>query len=494
MNRLKKAMALGMMSVMVVSSASFAESPQDPYVMTESMGSNLISGSNDTSQSDSLPIILSQQAPSGPQADLEKPWEGKIKSFRGSVFVQQLSESPYPAVQTGDKDKPVYLLIDKVIKDKKDGDYIPFRADQFELADQCTIELYDDPSFKKIINEERRLGDAFIPLYVKVSEEKPGDVKKEFFFVLNLSFDNAPNISPIFNKEPNLSDDSIKENGNRYLRMQITLDAENDKNAITKRDITTKDDQLSIEFFGQDSSFLRKEEGAVQLNKEQPTSVYFYVKKDGGSYYYELEINRSKQQPHTGGSSPQSSVRPDSSSSAADKKSGTKNDMKKDAKNDMKQDAKKMDEKKSDMKNVDQNKSSAESKVSTKLMIGETKYTVVVDGVAIEKTADVAPTVHMGRTLLPARMISEILGVTVKFESATKMASFMYGENNKVELTLGQKYMLVNGQKMELTADILNQDGRILLPLKDIQNAFTQLGLKSNISWDSASKSVNIEK
>lgn len=182
----------------------------------------------------------------------------------------------------------------------------------------------------------------------------------------------------------------------------------------------------------------------------------------------------------------QSSVRPDSS--APSKNEMKKDDMKKD---EMKKEEPKKDEmKKDDMSNMEK----STDKVSTKLVIGKKTYTAMINGQAVEKTMDVAPMVHMGRTVLPARMISELLGVDVKFDQASKTASFMYGEGNKVELTLGQKFMMVNGEKVALTADILNKDGRILLPVTDIQKAFAKLGLEANVSWNAATKTVTIEK
>ncbi|MDO4711560.1 MAG: stalk domain-containing protein, partial [Peptostreptococcaceae bacterium] len=172
-----------------------------------------------------------------------------------------------------------------------------------------------------------------------------------------------------------------------------------------------------------------------------------------------------------GGGSSRSSVRP-----GADKRSDSKTDDKK------------------DIKMVDVlPEIKADSKVSTKLTIGDMKYMVVVDGQGVERTMDVAPMIHMGRTVLPARMISEILGVEVKYEPMTKTANFMYGEA-KVQLTLGQKFMMVNGKSMPLTADILNVNGRILLPLTDIQKAFAELGLKANVDWDAETRSVTIDK
>ncbi|MDO5061968.1 MAG: copper amine oxidase N-terminal domain-containing protein [Peptostreptococcaceae bacterium] len=154
--------------------------------------------------------------------------------------------------------------------------------------------------------------------------------------------------------------------------------------------------------------------------------------------------------------------------------------------NDKKQDPKQETKK-------EEQKTTTTQKVSTTLTIGSTGYTVMIDGQKTEKTMDTAPQIHQGRTVLPARMISELLGVQVQYNPATKTANFMLGKES-VQLTLGQKFMMVNGKAMPLTADILNVNGRILLPLTDIQKAFALLGLEAKVDWDANTKSVIIEK
>ncbi len=127
------------------------------------------------------------------------------------------------------------------------------------------------------------------------------------------------------------------------------------------------------------------------------------------------------------------------------------------------------------------------------LTIGKSTYIAMVDGQETEKTADAAPMLHNGRTVLPARMISELLGVAVQYDDSGKTAQFTY-EGSSVALTLGQGYMLVNGQRVDLTSSVLNVDGRVMLPLSDIQKAFDHLGLLSDVLWDDATKSVLISK
>ncbi len=127
------------------------------------------------------------------------------------------------------------------------------------------------------------------------------------------------------------------------------------------------------------------------------------------------------------------------------------------------------------------------------LKVGSNSYTVVENGVSRQKTTDVAVRVHKGRTVLPARMIAELLEVEVKYDASTKTATFTYN-GNSATLKLGQKYMTVNGEKVALTSDILNVQGRILLPLTDIQKAFAKLGLKSSIEWNQSAKTVTVSK
>ncbi|MDO4710667.1 MAG: stalk domain-containing protein [Peptostreptococcaceae bacterium] len=136
----------------------------------------------------------------------------------------------------------------------------------------------------------------------------------------------------------------------------------------------------------------------------------------------------------------------------------------------------------------------AKVKSSTTLTIGESTYKTVVEGVEMEKRMDRAPMIHQGRTLLPARMVSEVLGVAVNFEDMTKTASFVSEDGNKVELTFGDRFMVVNGEKIALSGEMLHVEGRILLPLADIQKAFEKLGIQASLTWNAESRSVTIDR
>lgn len=90
-------------------------------------------------------------------------------------------------------------------------------------------------------------------------------------------------------------------------------------------------------------------------------------------------------------------------------------------------------------------------------------------------------------------MISELLGVEVKYDPSTKTATFTY-EGNTITVKLGQKYMTVNGERVNFTSDIVNVGGRILIPLTDIQKAFAKLGLKAIVEWNQSEKTVTIAR
>ena len=140
------------------------------------------------------------------------------------------------------------------------------------------------------------------------------------------------------------------------------------------------------------------------------------------------------------------------------------------------------------------NAEKAESKTTTVIKPGSNIATVTSDdGTSRQITMDVAPMIQEGRTMMPARFVADVLGIGVNYDNQTKTATFKYDEAT-VMLTLGQKTMTVNGQAIELQTAPLLVDGRILLPLRDIQEAFKGLGLKATIDWNAETKEVTIAK
>ncbi|MDO5062288.1 MAG: BspA family leucine-rich repeat surface protein [Peptostreptococcaceae bacterium] len=138
-------------------------------------------------------------------------------------------------------------------------------------------------------------------------------------------------------------------------------------------------------------------------------------------------------------------------------------------------------------------------KVLAILKIGALKYQVFFENKLVDKMMDVAPMLHQGRTMLPARVIAELLGIEVKFDDSSKTATFVFESKdgdkkieNVIELQLGKAMMKVNGKEQPLSASILNVGGRILMPMTDVQKALKELGLKVDVKWEHLTKEVKL--
>ena len=88
---------------------------------------------------------------------------------------------------------------------------------------------------------------------------------------------------------------------------------------------------------------------------------------------------------------------------------------------------------------------------------------VNVDGKNIE--FDVPPRAINGRTMVPVRAIFESLGATVNWDANTNTA---YATNGvfDVALPLNQNYILVNGHHLQMDAQAIAIDNRILAPAR----------------------------
>lgn len=104
--------------------------------------------------------------------------------------------------------------------------------------------------------------------------------------------------------------------------------------------------------------------------------------------------------------------------------------------------------------------------------------TVVVDGVKLN--FDVPPTVVSGRTLVPVRSIFEALGATIEWDADTSTATAVKGETT-VKITVGESQMYVNGSAKELDAGARIIQGRTLIPLRAVSEAFD-----CKVIWESS--------
>jgi len=125
------------------------------------------------------------------------------------------------------------------------------------------------------------------------------------------------------------------------------------------------------------------------------------------------------------------------------------------------------------------------SNVYSVLAKSDVEISVILDGKTIE--FDQPPVIESGRTLVPFRVILEEMGVSVHWNGEEESLTCIDGDKI-VYLTIGQKEMFVNDEKvvLDVPAKILN--GRTLVPIRAITECFD-----ANVMWDENSKTVEIE-
>jgi len=76
-----------------------------------------------------------------------------------------------------------------------------------------------------------------------------------------------------------------------------------------------------------------------------------------------------------------------------------------------------------------------------------------------------------GRVLVPIRAVSDALGVNVSWMKETQQITLI-GKGKQVELVVGQDFALVDGvhHKLDVPAKIV--DGRTLVPMRFVSQAF----------------------
>lgn len=114
----------------------------------------------------------------------------------------------------------------------------------------------------------------------------------------------------------------------------------------------------------------------------------------------------------------------------------------------------------------------------------EQKISVLVDGEAVVFTTE--PFLENGTTLVPFRTIFTKLGLTIGWDQATKTATGKK-EGLSIELQIGSKTALVNGEKKPLTVAPKVVNGETFIPLR-----FVSENAQKEVSWDGISKEVYI--
>lgn len=114
----------------------------------------------------------------------------------------------------------------------------------------------------------------------------------------------------------------------------------------------------------------------------------------------------------------------------------------------------------------------------------ETAITVLLDGEYV--AFDVAPTIIDGRTMVPVRAVFEALGATVDWQADTQKVLSQKGDT-EVTLTINDKTLYKNGEAIVLDVPAQLVDGRTLVPVRAISEAYG-----CYVDWNNWTKTVLI--
>jgi len=99
---------------------------------------------------------------------------------------------------------------------------------------------------------------------------------------------------------------------------------------------------------------------------------------------------------------------------------------------------------------------------------------------------DVLPTTIDGRTMVPMRVIFEELGAEVQWDEATRTITATR-DDVIVQTTLGNRNVQVNGNRMTIDVAPVTINGRTLVPLRFVSEAFG-----AEVEWNANARTVSI--
>lgn len=99
---------------------------------------------------------------------------------------------------------------------------------------------------------------------------------------------------------------------------------------------------------------------------------------------------------------------------------------------------------------------------------------------------DVPPVMVQGHTMVPMRAIFETLGADIEWNGNTRTVKATRGED-VIQLTIHSATMKVNDTEVVLEIAPMMKEGRTMVPLRAISEAF-----HNTVSWDGVSRTVHI--
>jgi len=112
------------------------------------------------------------------------------------------------------------------------------------------------------------------------------------------------------------------------------------------------------------------------------------------------------------------------------------------------------------------------------------QITVVLDGRTLQ--FDVQPTIIDGRTMVPMRVIFEELGANVEWDGATRTITAT-SSDLVVRTTVGNRVIDVNGNRITMDVAPIIIDGRTLVPVRFVSEAFG-----ADVEWEAGTRTVFI--
>jgi len=109
---------------------------------------------------------------------------------------------------------------------------------------------------------------------------------------------------------------------------------------------------------------------------------------------------------------------------------------------------------------------------------------VVLDGTKL--SFDVQPQIIDGRTMVPMRAIFEALGAEITWDSVTQIVGATKG-NRTIIAMIGHKEAYIDGTKHAIDVPPLIIDGRTLVPVRFVSEAFD-----CNVEWNANTQTVYI--
>lgn len=140
-------------------------------------------------------------------------------------------------------------------------------------------------------------------------------------------------------------------------------------------------------------------------------------------------------------------------------------------------------------------------KVVALLSLNDPSFKTKQDGKMVERSIAMQPVIHKGRTLMTADLIAMLLGVELRSADEAQLIGFAFEtmvdgakKQQLAEVDLGKKIIKFNGKEEALHSDLLEKDGKKLIPFIEVQKALKELGLGLDVKWDHETKTLMLEE